>query len=124
MPKTIVLVDDEILVRETVQMALSARGYKVKVVDDPVKAMDAIRRAKPDLIILDLYMPNVDGASLCKELKKEEGLRDIPVLFFSGSSKPADIMGGLKAGGYDWVAKPVDGEELIRKVESILNLKT
>ena len=123
MKKSIVLVDDDVMLCETVKLTLGSRGYKVSAVDDPAKAAEAIRKAKPDLIILDLYMPNIDGASLCRELKKEEDLRDIPVLFFSGSSKPVDIMSGLKAGGYDYVAKPIDGEELLAKVESILKLK-
>ncbi len=121
--KSIVLVDDEPIVCETVKITLSSRGYKIKTVEDPTDAMDAIRKAKPDLVILDLYMPHIDGASLCRQLKEDPELRDIPVLFFSGSSKPVDVMSGLKAGGYDYVAKPIDGEELLVKVEAILGLK-
>ncbi|MBI5201641.1 MAG: response regulator [Elusimicrobia bacterium] len=121
--KSIVLVDDEPIVCETVKITLSSRGYKIKTVEDPSGAIDAIRKAKPDLVILDLYMPNIDGASLCRKLKEDEDLKDIPVLFFSGSSKPVDVMSGLKAGGYDYVAKPIDGEELLAKVEAILGLK-
>ncbi|MBI4348194.1 MAG: response regulator [Elusimicrobia bacterium] len=121
--KSVVLVDDEPIVCETVRITLTARGYRVKTVEDPSHAVDTIRKAKPDLIILDLYMPNIDGASLCRQLKEDEELKDIPVLFFSGSSKPVDVMSGLKAGGYDYVAKPIDGEELLAKVEAILGLK-
>ena len=121
--KSIVLVDDEPIVCETVKITLSSRGYQIKTVEDPSYAVEAIRKAKPDLVILDLYMPNIDGASLCRQLKDDQELRDIPVLFFSGSSKPVDVMSGLKAGGYDYVAKPIDGEELLAKVEAILGLK-
>lgn len=121
--RSIVLVDDEPIVCETVKITLGSRGYRVKTVEDPGKAVDAIRKAKPDLVILDLYMPNIDGASLCRQLKEDAELKAIPVLFFSGSSKPVDVMSGLKAGGYDYVAKPIDGEELVAKVEAILRIK-
>ena len=116
--KSIVLVDDEPIVCETVKITLSNRGYRIKTVEDPAGAMDVIRKAKPDLVILDLYMPNIDGASLCRQLKEDRELKDIPVLFFSGSSRPVDVMSGLKAGGYDYVAQPIDGEELLAKGEA------
>jgi DNA-binding response OmpR family regulator len=121
-PQSIVLIDDEILVRETVKIALGSRGFRVTLVEDSREAMDVIRREKPSLVILDLYMPDLDGLNLCRQLKADADLKGIPVLFFSGSSQTIDVISGLEAGAYDYVAKPIDGEELVAKVQAILNV--
>jgi len=118
--KTIVLIDDEPLVCETVKISLGARGYRVVAVEDPREGLATVRSEKPDLVILDLYMPEVDGLSLLRAMKADPSLKGTPVLVFSGSSQTLDVISGFDAGAYDYVAKPVDGDVLVAKVRSIL----
>src|ERR1044071_722143 len=107
-PKKILLVDDDALVRETVRLALRHGGYDVRVVEEPAKAPDLAKQDQPDLILMDLYMPNVDGLELCRRLKKEPKTAKIPVVLFTGSEEEIDKLSGKEAGAAAYVNKPID----------------
>lgn len=120
--KKIVVIDDEILIRETVGAALSHSGFTVVSVADGDGALGVIRLERPDLIILDLYMPGVNGWDLCRALKGDSATAGIPVMIFSGSNAPVDVVSGIDAGAYDYITKPIDTEVLIRKIRQKLKL--
>ncbi|MDX6768041.1 MAG: response regulator [Elusimicrobiota bacterium] len=119
----IVVVDDEVLIRETVRLSLEHAGFAVSVVEDPARAFDAVKAAKPALVLMDLYMPGLDGRDLCRRLKADADTKAIPVVLFTGSNEPVDVVTGLDSGAVEYLAKPIDGEVLVRKIRDILKQK-
>ncbi|MGH2930190.1 MAG: response regulator [Solirubrobacteraceae bacterium] len=116
------IVDDDLMIRETVRLALEHEGFGVRVIEDPATALAAVRAEKPDLVLLDMYMGGVDGREIARGLKAESATSKIPVVFFTGSNEPVDVVTGLDAGAIDYIAKPIDGELLVAKIRSILKL--
>lgn len=116
----IVVVDDEILIRETVRLALEHAGYEVGVVEDGAAAFDEIKKAAPALVVMDLYMPGLDGREVCRRLKKDAATKDVPVILFTGSNEALDVVTGLDSGAVEYLTKPVDGEMLVKKIRSVL----
>jgi diguanylate cyclase (GGDEF)-like protein len=102
---------------------LTNRGYRVRpAISGPV-ALKAIQKDPPDLILLDIMMPGMDGYEVCKHLKVDEQTRDIPVLFISALDKPVDKVKAFQSGGVDYVIKPFQVEEILARVETHLNLR-
>lgn len=119
----IVVVDDEILIRETVRLALEHAGFEVTVVEDPAAAFESVKTRRPELVIMDLYMPGLDGREVCRRLKSDPATKDIPVVLFTGSNEAVDVVTGLDSGAVEYLAKPIDGEVLVNKIKGILKLK-
>ncbi|MDE2489684.1 MAG: response regulator [Elusimicrobia bacterium] len=120
--RRVVIVDDDAMVRESVRLGLEAAGIAASAVEDASRALETIRAEKPDLVVLDLYMPAVDGREIARALKSDPATAKTPILFFSGSNEAIDVVSGLDAGGADYVTKPIDGEVLVRKIRSLLRL--
>ena len=118
--RKIVVVDDDVMIRETVRLALEHEGYEVTVVEDPHEAGAIIKETAPDLVVMDLYMNAVDGREVIRGLKADPATAKTPVILFTGSSEPVDVVTGLESGAVEYVAKPVDGETLIKKIRRIL----
>jgi DNA-binding response OmpR family regulator len=118
----VVLIDDDALVRETVRLTLEHAGFRATAVEDPARAVETVRAEKPALVILDLYLPGADGREIARALKSDPATAATPILFFSASNEAVDVVTGLDSGGADYVAKPIDGEVLVRKIRSILKL--
>lgn len=114
------IVDDEILIRETVRLALEHAGYPVTVVEEASCAFEAVKKVRPALVLMDLYMPGLDGREVCRRLKADAGTKDIPIVLFTGSNEALDVVTGLDSGAVDYLTKPIDGEVLLRKIEGIL----
>ena len=119
----IVVVDDDVLIRETMRLALDHAGYFVIAVGEPGRALATVRAEKPDLVIMDLYMPGFDGRELIRSMKSDPETAATPVILFTGSSEPIDVVSGLASGALEYLAKPIDGEVLIAKIEHILKKK-
>lgn len=113
----VMLVDDDPAVAETVGDLLREQGYTVRSVTDPRKAVATFAEFAPDLVILDVLMPSVDGISLCLDLRRES---DVPVLFLSAKHETPDRVVGLRIGADDYVGKPFDNEELVARVGALL----
>ena len=118
--RKIVIVDDDVLIRETVRLALDHAGYAVTAVGDPSRALAAVRAEKPDLVIMDLYMPGFDGRELIRSMKSDPATAATPVILFTGSSEPIDVVSGLQSGAVEYLGKPIDGEVLLAKIRHIL----
>ena len=120
--RRIVIVDDDLMIRETVRLSLEHSGFAVHVVEDPATALSYIRAEKPDLVVLDMYMGGVDGCEIARGMKADPSTSKLPVVFFTGSNEPIDVVTGLDAGALDYIAKPIDGEILVAKIRSILKM--
>jgi two-component system OmpR family response regulator len=122
MTPQIMVVDDEAGVRELVSDALRIAGFETLQANDGMSALTALRTAKPDLLIIDINMPLMDGFDLVERLRTQNDLT--PVLMLSARSDRADITRGLSLGADDYVTKPFGLEELLLRVKAILRRTT
>ncbi|MFP4662547.1 MAG: response regulator [Halanaerobiales bacterium] len=113
--ETILVVDDDEDIREIIAMYLENEGYDVVLAADGKQGLKYALSVSPDLIILDMMLPGLDGIELCQELRKE---LPTPIIFLSCKSTPGDKSKGLIAGGDDYMSKPFDTEELIARVKA------
>ena len=114
---TVLAVDDDPHIREVVGFALENAGMAVRLAADGRAAMDAIAEAAPDLVVLDVGMPEMDGLEVCREIRKTS---DLPILFLSARDEEIDRILGLEMGADDYVAKPFSPRELVARIRSIL----
>lgn len=119
----ILVIDDEHVVRESVRVALAHAGYEVVTLEAPAAAHLVVRQSKPDAIIMDLYMPELHGIELCRKLKADPQTKDIPIMIFTGSTEPIDVVGGLDAGAFEYIGKPIDPRVLVDKIRQVLERK-
>ena len=120
MGKKILLADDEEDVKSILKMFLKSKGYEVCTAFDGLDAIDQTKKEKPDLILLDIMMPEMDGFEVCKKLKSDPETADIPVIMVSAASHAESVQKGLDAGASDYIVKPFEPEQLERKLASIL----
>ena len=116
---SILVVDDEEPVAQTIEHALR-RDYEVWVVYSAVEALKVARRIVPDLIILDILMPGMDGLEACRELRRDPMLKSVPILFLTALGRVENRIEGLEAGADDYLSKPFDIRELMLRVKAIL----
>ena len=116
----ILIVDDDPEVLGTVWRALSREGHEIQLSESAVQAWPIIREHRPDLIVLDIMMPEQDGLSFCEEIRAETQFRTIPILFLSAKWRTDDIVRGLDAGGDDYLTKPFELKELNARVRALL----
>lgn len=119
----ILVIDDSPDALAVVQVRLAKEGVQVVCAEGGLAGLDAARSEKPDLILLDLDMPDLSGFEVCRALKADPELCMIPVLFLSGSSTPEDKVKGLDLGAVDYVTKPFDAFELRARVRAALRTK-
>jgi putative two-component system response regulator len=119
----IIIVDDSRLERKLLADFLKPYNYEIIEVDDGFKAVDLVRAEQPDLILLDLILKGITGFDICRELKKEEDLRLIPVVMVTAYGDKQARIKGLEAGADDFLIKPVDQAELVARVNSSLKIK-
>lgn len=114
---TILVVDDEKHIVQLVRMYLANEGYQVEVAYDGEEALQKARQCKPNLVILDVMMPHIDGLEVCKQLRREG---DIPIIVLSARGDDVDRIVGLEIGADDYVAKPFNPRELVARVKAVL----
>ncbi|HTZ60312.1 MAG TPA: response regulator [Acidobacteriaceae bacterium] len=119
----IILVDDSAASLLLLEDILEKRQYRVQSFARGALALDAIQRLPPDLVLLDVNMPEMNGYELCEQLKANPQLRDIPVIFISALHETVDIVKGFRAGGADYISKPFQIEEVQARVETHLKLR-
>jgi two-component system OmpR family response regulator len=117
MPSKILVIDDDAHIREVVQFALEKAGLEVVEAGDGQKGVELFSRSKPDLVILDITMPEVDGLAVCREIRRNS---ETPILFLSSRADEVDRIIGLEIGGDDYVTKPFSPRELVARVHVIL----
>jgi DNA-binding response OmpR family regulator len=117
---TILVADDDEAVRELVAFKLAAAGYITITAEDGTMALDMVHRQQPDMVILDVSMPGMDGLSVCYELHSSAATAQIPVLMLSGRNRKVDIDLGMTVGADDYLVKPFSPAELVRRVRWLL----
>ena len=120
----ILVVDDQPANLETLTAILTEHGHRVRPAANGHSAVKAAQESPPDLILLDILMPNVDGYEVCEQLKADERTRDIPIVFISGLGDTQEKVKAFAAGGVDYVTKPFHVEEVLARVETHLALLT
>ena len=121
---TILIVDDTAHVRQLLAAMLKTRGYDVQAAESGAHALKAVRDLSPDLILLDIMMPEMDGYEVCKRLKDDPQTRDIPVIFISALEQTDDKVKAFSAGAVDYVSKPFQIKEVIARVGAQLSLRS
>jgi DNA-binding response OmpR family regulator len=119
--KKILLVDDEKDLVETMTFRLDSLGYEVIPAYDGQEAFNKARKEKPDLIILDLMLPKMDGYQVCGLLKKDTRYRKIPIIIFTARAQQDDIKLGQEMGADAYITKPFEPQLLLDKIKELLN---
>jgi len=122
-PARILVVDDIADNVEILRMRLTSLGYEVIVAEDGERALAKVHEGLPDLILLDIMMPKIDGLEVVKRLKADPSLPFIPVILVTAKASPKDIVAGLDAGGDDYLTKPIDHGALVARVRAMLRIK-
>ena len=120
-PKKILLVDDEVDLVETVRFPLEMEGYHVLVSYNGEDALNQARKENPDLILLDLMLPKLDGYKVCRLLKFDERYKHIPILMLTAKTQEKDKVLGLETGADEYITKPFEMDYLMEKVKAYLN---
>lgn len=120
MKKKILLVDDEVDLVETVKYRLEKSGYEVIPAYDGQEALDKARREKPDLIILDLMLPKIDGYKICRMLKFDTKYKHIPIILFTARAQESDEKLGYETGADFYIKKPYEPQILLSKIKELL----
>ncbi|MDM8516600.1 diguanylate cyclase [Desulfobacterales bacterium HSG16] len=119
---TIVIVDDTPDNLRLLTRLLNEQGYKTRPILNGKRALSAIKKAPPDLILLDIVMPEMSGYEVCKKLKTDENAQDIPIIFLSALNEAVDKVKALSIGGVDYITKPFQAEEVLARVKTHLTL--
>ena len=117
---TILVIDDDELVSRTLQRVLKTYDHNVMVANSGTEGLQLARRHPPDLFILDIMMPGMDGYQVCRQIRGDPLLKEIPLLFLTAKAKDEDKIEGFRAGADDYLIKPFNMEELQLRVRAIL----
>jgi len=118
--KRILIVDDEIGIVEMLSLRLEANEYEVFAAYDGQEGLDKARTSKPDLIILDLMLPKLDGYKVCRILKFDEKYKQIPIILFTARAQEADVKLGKLVGADAYLTKPFEPEILLAKIKELI----
>jgi DNA-binding response OmpR family regulator len=113
----VLLVEDDAVIREATQLALERDGFEVTVAEDGISGLARYREQSPDVALLDLMLPGMNGVSLCRQIR-EEG--STPVIMMSARADPIDVVLGLEAGADDYVTKPFDSTVLVARIRAVV----
>ena len=122
-PPRILVVDDTAANVHILELRLAAHGYEVLTAADGEAALAAARTFLPDLILLDVMMPKVDGLEVCRQLRADPSFPFMPIIMVTAKADPKDVVAGLEAGGDEYLTKPVDQVALVARVKSMLRIK-
>ena len=119
--KNILIIDDDRELSSIVKDLLHYYGYDAMVVHEPKKGIEVAKKRQPDLILLDVLMPSMNGREVCKVLKRQEETKNIPVIFLTAKDSADDIAGEIEAGGSGHFSKPFDSKKLLEKIKELLH---
>ena len=117
----ILIAEDETDIRELIKLTLTFNGYDVVSARDGAEAVEIAQKEVFDLILMDVYMPRMDGYKACARLKEIETTREIPIIFLSAKGQEGEVQQGLDAGASEYIVKPFAPDELAAKVPSFLS---
>ncbi|MBC2595509.1 response regulator transcription factor [Ruficoccus amylovorans] len=117
--KKILVVDDEPDVTELLDYKLRQDGYRVSVINDPLMIMGTARSFQPDLVILDIMMPDLNGIQICRMLRADPVMKAVPVIFLTARGEADDRIKGFETGADDYISKPFDTRELLLRIKAL-----
>ena len=120
MPKRIAIVEDEAELASLIEYNLTRQGYQVQILGGARGTLKSLEQYKPDLILLDVMLPDADGFELCRQVRQSASLARIPVVFLTARSEEVDRVLGLEIGGDDYMTKPFSPRELVARVKAHL----
>jgi len=120
---TVLIADDSLVIRAVVRDGLENEGYRVVEAVDGLAAVELCREDPPDVVLLDIEMPGLDGYQVLTELKGDAELKDIPVVFLTSRDTMNDVVAGLRGGAHDYLRKPFEGAELLARVAAASHVK-
>jgi two-component system phosphate regulon response regulator PhoB len=123
MPKRIAIVEDEAELAALIEYNLTRHGYESHILTGAPGTLKLLEQARPDLIVLDVMLPDTDGFELCRQIRQSPVLKQLPVLFLTARSDEVDRVLGLEIGGDDYMTKPFSPRELIARVKAHLRRK-
>ena len=116
----ILVVDDESDVTELLEYKLEQEGYRVATLNDPLACIAKVREFEPELVLLDIMMPELSGIQLCRIIRADPITKDIPIIFLSARGEVEDRIKGLEAGAEDYISKPFNTNELLLRISKML----
>ena len=118
--KRILVVDDEIYIVHILEFTLTMEGYEVLTAADGEEALRRLEQDRPDLVVLDIMMPKVDGYEVLRRIRADEEFRQLPVILLSAKGRPVDRETGLEIGADDYIVKPFSPRRLLEKIQDLL----
>lgn len=122
MKHAVLLVDDEDTIRHMLKLVLELTGFQVYEAADGVQAIEQVNQHQPDIMILDVMMPRMDGLTVCKELRSHAETADLPIIIFSGKAQNEAVQAGLDAGATHYLVKPASPMEIVGLIKQNLGL--
>jgi DNA-binding response OmpR family regulator len=119
-PAYVLIIEDDEIVARTIERSLRGDEFKITVANSGVEGLKVARRRPPDLVILDIIMPGMDGYTVCREMRADPLISEVPILFLTAKIKDEDKIAGFIAGADDYLTKPFNVDELILRVRAIL----
>ncbi len=120
MAKKILVIEDSVITGDLLKQRLEERGYETIVSYDGADGLAKIKDEKPDLVILDVRMPGMDGFEVCRLAKADPQTKDIPIIFVTTASQQKDLARGKEVGGDGYITKPYDGKLIITEINKLL----
>ena len=121
MPKEILIVDDEPSIVVPIQFLMEQQGYSVIIAENGHDALDMIYKYIPDLVLLDIMLPGIDGYEVCEIVRLNPKLRGIKIIFLTAKGREVEIAKGLALGADAYITKPFSNADLVAKVKTVLN---
>lgn len=123
MSKQVLVVDDEIGALTLIGIMLERGGFDVIKAQDAYTAIDVLKASSPDLIIMDVMMPGMNGIDLCRKVREAPETQEVPVIILSARGDAASVEAGISAGANDYLSKPILHHDLITKIRDVLNIE-
>lgn len=117
----VLVVDDEDMTRKLLRLMLERDGYAIVEAEDGVRALEEIAKQQPDIVILDVMMPNMDGFTLCQMVRSQPQTADLPIIMLSARSQLEAVRAGIQAGANRYMTKPISKPELVQMIEELLS---
>ncbi|MDC7225752.1 MAG: response regulator [Spirochaetales bacterium] len=120
----ILVIEDEHDIRELISYNLESEGYDIIKASSGNEGIEKVQKNVPDLILLDIMLPDIDGLEVCRKLKREDATKDIPIIMLTAKSEDSDIISGLELGAEDYITKPFSPRVLIARLRAVLRRNT
>lgn len=120
MKPSILIVDDEPMTRNLLRLMLERAGFEISEAEDGLKALLMVAEQPPDVLLLDVMMPNMDGLTVCEKLRARPETAVLPIILLSARTSPESVKAGIEAGATRYLGKPISHEQLIQTVRDVL----